>query len=303
MKIKKNKIGLGIALATITMTGALVSQPALAHKSAKPHAHQVSAERLAEAANSKAEVLEAQLRAMQDEIASLRAQVGAAAPVAAVDAQKVQELDAWMTSVKSEPVVKKDKDNMMYFRGGFAGNDRAMNATTNTYDSNGSLLPGATAGHSNGWNVGAGMDFSLNDNLFGLMEKTELLGELDINYVDVGSYTGSVTNATAGINAPATVSQSMMRLSASPKIKFLKGNKLRPWIIPVGLTLNFISPPSQVNTISYLKPGMNFGTGLDYNIWKSLYIGADVRYFLATTQLDGTNVNGLTAGGSIGFGF
>jgi outer membrane protein W len=48
---------------------------------------------------------------------------------------------------------------------------------------------------------------------------------------------------------------------------------------------------------------MNFGTGVDYNVWKSLYIGADVRYFLATTSLDGTNVNGLTAGGSLGFGF
>ncbi|MFI3199385.1 MAG: hypothetical protein QX196_13805, partial [Methylococcaceae bacterium] len=107
MKIKNNKMYLGVAVATLTMTGALVSQPALAHKAAKPHAHQVSAERLAEAANSKAEVLEAQLRAMQDEIASLRAQIGTTAPVAAADAQKVQELDAWMTSVKSEPVVKK----------------------------------------------------------------------------------------------------------------------------------------------------------------------------------------------------
>ena len=45
------------------------------------------------------------------------------------------------------------------------------------------------------------------------------------------------------------------------------------------------------------------GAGVDYNVWKSLYIGADVRYFLATSQLDGTNVNGLTAGGLVGFGF
>ena len=95
----------------------------------------------------------------------------------------------------------------------------------------------------------------------------------------------------------------MMRLSASPKIKFLKGSAFRPWIVPVGLTLNFVSPPSQLNTISYLKPGMNFATGFDYNIWKSLYIGADARYFLATSRLDNTNVNGLTVGGQVGFGF
>ena len=95
----------------------------------------------------------------------------------------------------------------------------------------------------------------------------------------------------------------MLRINASPKIKFLKGEKIRPWIIPVGFTLNVISPPSQVNAITELKPAMNFGTGVDYNIWKSLYVGADVRYFLATSSLDGTNVNGLTAGGSVGFGF
>jgi hypothetical protein len=28
-----------------------------------------------------------------------------------------------------------------------------------------------------------------------------------------------------------------------------------------------------------------------------------VRYFLATNRLDNTNVNGLTAGGTLGFGF
>ena len=301
MTNKKNKIYLGVALATLTMAGALVSPQAAAKHKAK---HKAAAT-AGYIAASKTDMLEAQLRAMQDEIASLRAQVNATAsePVAAADAQKVQELDAWMASVKSEPVVKKSKDNMLYFRGGYSGNDQSMNATTNSYDNSGNLLPGATAGHSGGWNIGAGIDFSLNDDLFGLMDKTELLGELDINYVDMGLYTGSVTQATAGITAPATVSQSMMRLSASPKIKFMKGSKFRPWIIPVGLTLNFISPPSQVNTISYLKPGMNFGTGMDYNIWKSLYVGADVRYFLATTQLDGTNVNGLTAGGQVGFGF
>ena len=83
----------------------------------------------------------------------------------------------------------------------------------------------------------------------------------------------------------------------------MKDSKIRPWLIPVGFTLNVISPPSQANSITELKPAMNFGTGVDYNVWKSLYVGADVRYFLATDTLDGTNVNGLTAGGTLGFGF
>jgi hypothetical protein len=304
MTVKKNKIYLGVALATLTMAGAMVSPQASAL---------TKAERMAEAANSKAEVLEAQLRAMQDEIASLRAQVGSAAPAAA-DTQKVQELDAWMTSVKSEPVKAKVKDNMLYFRGGYAGNDQALAATTNTVsDGNTTLqLASTTPGHTGGWNFGAGVDFSLNDDLFGLMDKTELLGELDLNYVDLGTFTSgltptlgavALTDSHAGVLPGTQASQSMLRISASPKIKFLKDSKIRPWIIPVGFTFNIISPPSQANAITHLKPGMNFGTGVDWNIWKSLYLGADVRYFLATTQLDGTNVNGLTAGGTLGFGF
>jgi opacity protein-like surface antigen len=299
--MKKTKIVLGTALATVTMAAIMVSPQALAKKETERH----HADRMAQMDANKEKVLEAQLQAMQDEIISLRAAVDAAASAKKVDAntQKVQELDAWMADVKSKPVEKKSKDNMIYFRGGYSMNDQSMAATTNSLNGQSGSLPGSTTGDSNGWNVGAGMDFSLDDNLYGLMKNTELLGELDINYVDMGTFNGSVTEATAGISAPATVSQSMMRLSASPKIKFLKGEKFRPWIIPVGLTLNFISPPSQVNTISYLKPGMNFGTGVDYNVWKSIYVGADVRYFLATTDLDGTNVNGLTAGGQIGLGF
>ncbi len=297
--IKKNNKYLGAALATLTVAS-LIAAPQVMAKKAKSSAHSAAA-----LANSKADMMEAQLRAMQDEIANLRAQVNASASAKTVDAdtQKVQELDAWMADVKSKPAEKKSKDNMLYFRGGYAMNDQTMAATTNSLNGESATLLGSTTGGSNGWNIGAGIDFSLDDNLYGLMKNTELLGELDINYVDLGTFNGSVTQATAGAALPATVSQSMMRLSASPKIKFFKGEKLRPWIIPVGLTLNFISPPSQVNTISYLKPGMNFGTGVDYNVWKSVYIGADVRYFLATTQLDGTNVNGLTAGGQIGLGF
>jgi hypothetical protein len=287
--MKKTKLILGTALATLTMTAVMVSPQAAAKESERHHA-----DRMAQFDANKEKVLEAQLQAMQDEILSLRAAVNAAASAKTVDAdtKKVQELDAWMADVKSKPVEKKSKDNMLYFRGGYTGNDQSMAATTNTVN-------GVTtdAGHSGGWNFGAGMDMSLSDDMFGMMNKTELLGELDLNYVDLGTFN------TSTIGSTETASQAMLRISASPKIKFMKGSKFRPWVIPVGFTFNIISPPSQANTITELKPGMNFGTGMDYNIWKSLYVGADVRYFLATSSLDGTNVNGLTAGGQLGFGF
>ena len=319
MTNNKNKLSLGIALATLTMAGALVSTAVVADdaataapKAAKHKAAKHNAEaKTAYAAPSKVDILEAQLRAMQDEVAALRSQVrGAAAPVAAsVDAQKVQDLDARVATVEatSAKQVSKAKNHLIYFRGGFAGNDSSMVATTNAVGgaAGGIQLPGTTKGQSDGWNFGAGIDFSLTDNMFGLIKGTELLGELDLDYVDLGTFRSGLTNVllgTAALNG-TYASQSMFRITAAPKIKFFEGSKLRPWIIPTGFTLNVISPPSQANAITELMPAMHFGAGLDYNIWKSIYVGTDIRYNMAFGTLNGTNVNGLTAGGSVGFGF
>ena len=311
--INKNKKYIGAALATLAVAG-LVAAPQTSAKTKKAATPVATV--------SKTEVLEAQLRAMQDEISALRAQVNATAPSATVaatvaaDTQKVQELDAWMNTVKSKHAeTHGNGGNMLYFRGGYSGNDQSMAATTNSVAlTNGQVLTLGSDGHRDGWNFGAGIDFKLNDDLFGLMNKTELLGELDLNYVDLGTFTAGAISGVANasltggsLSGPVSntqqATQSMLRISASPKIKFLQGSKIRPWLIPVGFTLNVISPPSQANAITELKPAMNFGTGVDYNVWKSLYIGADVRYFLATESLNGTNVNGLTAGGTLGFGF
>jgi len=306
--INKNKKYLGAALATLAVAGLVAAPQASAHK------HKAKA--IAPLAVSKTELLESQLRAMQDEISALRAQVNASAPSASVaatvaaDSQKVQELDAWANSLKAKHAEHHAKgDNMLYFRGGYTANDQSMAATTNTATlASGAVATLGSPGHRDGWNFGAGIDFHLNENMFGLVDKTDLLGELDLNYVDLGTFrAGAISGVANAAGVPLSntqeASQSMLRISASPKIKFMKGSDFRPWIIPVGFTLNVISPPSQANTITVLKPAMNFGTGVDYNVWKSLYVGADVRYFLATDTLNGTNVNGLTAGGTLGFGF
>lgn len=309
MTIKNNNICLGIALATITTAGALVSPQALAGS---------SAERTAEAANRKAEVLEAQLQAMQDEIAALKAQVNA--PTTAADSQKVQELDEWMQSVKSQPVEAKTKDNMVFFRGGYARQDTQRGGTLDpTYvpglgtNPNGLLV--GPINDKDAWYFGAGFDFSLDDNLWGLMDGTEVLAELGVNYTELATYqhnglsipavttlaaaTGGVYNLPPANSQTATVN--MATVSASPKVKFLKGHDFRPWLIPVGFELNVISPPSDAITV--LEPGMMFGVGADYKIWKSLYVGADVRYHYAPGNVDGVNINTLNAGGYVGIGF
>ena len=258
MTHNKNKLSLGIVLATLTMAGALVSTAVVAddaataapkaakHKAAKNKA----AAKAVYAAPSKIDMLEAQLRAMQDEVAALRGQVRVTAPVASVDAQKVQDLDARVATVEatSAKQTSKAKNHMIYFRGGYADNDSSLVATTNTVGgaAGSAQLAGTARGQSAGWNFGAGIDFSLTDNMFGLMKGTELLGELDLSYVDLGTFTSGLTpTLLAGALPGTSASQSMFRITAAPKIKFFEGSKLRPWIIPAGFTLNVISPPSQ----------------------------------------------------------
>jgi hypothetical protein len=151
----KNKLHLGVALATLTMATALVSpQAAAKHKVAK---HKSVA---TYAAPSKTDLMEAQLRSMQDEIASLRAQVNSTAPVTAVDAQKVQELDARMATVEttSTKLIQKEKrkDNMVFFRGGYQYYEKQRQGGTLPLVNGTNTLSGNDA-----WYVGAGFDFSL----------------------------------------------------------------------------------------------------------------------------------------------
>ena len=63
----------------------------------------------------------------------------------------------------------------------------------------------------------------------------------------------------------------MLTVSAAPKIKFMEGSKLRPWIIPAGLDINVISPPS--DSTNYLDVGVQFAAGLDYEIMPGITIG------------------------------
>jgi opacity protein-like surface antigen len=252
---------------------------------------------------------------MQDEIAALRAQVSTPAPAA--DAQKVQELDEWMASVKSQPVEAKTKDNMIFFRGGYAHNNLQRGGTLDptVVPGVGSNNNGVTVGpitDKDGYYFGAGFDFSLDDNLWGLMDNTEVIAELMVDYkeyankksnglspAEVGVVNSLGFNLPAANTQSATVNQAVV--AASPKIKFLKGSPFRPWLIPVGFEINVISPPSDAITV--LTPGMQFGAGADYKIWKSFYVGADARYHYAPGNVDGININGLTAGGYLGIGF
>jgi outer membrane murein-binding lipoprotein Lpp len=313
MTFKKTKLVLSIATVALTMGAALVSPQAMAHKAKKSHHHTS-----AQPSYSKVDALESQVRMMQEQIAALTAAQTTAAPVAAVDTAKVEELDQWMASVKAAPVIEKTKDNMVFFRGGYGRTNATRGGTVDP-----TSVPGLGLASSNGvvvgpitdkdaWYFGAGFDFSINNNLFGLMDDTEVLAELMFDYKQLGARGDNglsprevgVIN-TLGFNLPAantqTATVNQLTLAASPKIKFMKGSSFRPWLIPVGFELNIISPPSDAITV--MTPGMQFGFGADYKVWKDIYVGADARYHYAPSKVDGVDTNGFTAGGYLGLGF
>ncbi len=129
--------------------------------------------------------------------------------------------------------------------------------------------------------------------------------ELGIEYSELGDKENSGLDDTItgvpGISAQQSVTVNMLRVSAAPKIRFMHGSKLRPWIIPVGLDINIISPPSDAVTV--LNTGMQFGAGVDYEILPNIIAGFDGRYHWTPDNLDGVDTDGFTLGGSVGFKF
>ena len=335
----KAKLALGVTTALVAFAAATVAPEAAAHANKKAHKHakkahvetvetHTSSFSHSNSSNAKVDALESQLQAMQAEIRSLRAASGHH-PVDP-DTAKVQELDQWMNSMKHEDHHKGSKDNMVFFRGGYGHNNDQRGGTLDPTGTAGlTVAPGATVfdgaiGDRDSWYFGAGFDWSLNDNLFGMMNGTEVAAELMFDYKQLGekkqnglnkTATSVVLNApydTAGLTVNAeSATVNALTLAASPKLKFLKGSAFRPWLIPAGFELSVISPPSGAVTV--LNPGMMFGAGADYKIWKDIYVGADVRYHNSFDNLGGgatpagntvgVNPDGITAGGYLGLGF
>lgn len=301
MKHMKNKLALGIAAASLAMTGVFVAPQAQAVSKAQHQAEMA-------AMQTKVDYLEAQMRSMQAELSSMRATANQPSP----DSQKVQELDEWMASQKANPPsMEKTRDNLLFFRGGYArqNNDRGgtLDPTSLGAANNRDGLIVGSISDKDAWYFGAGFDFNLTNDVWGVMHDTEVDGELVIDYVELakGQPNGLSAQEAGAVGLPPANSElatvNILRLSASPKIKFMKHSKFRPWLIPVGFEISVVSPPSDAITVT--APGMQFGAGMDYRLWKQIFIGADARYHYAPGNVDGISINGVTAGGYIGIGF
>ncbi len=306
MTFNKSKLALAVAAASLSMA---IVAPAQAADS--------KAERVADEAARKTEALEAQMQQMADQMQAMQAELSRvkSSSKSSTETAKIQELDSWMASMKSAPASSDEKDNLVAVRTGYARLDQQRGTTGGLFDigDGGALLSNNQT--SDGFYFGGAFDFNVNNDMFGLWDGTSFGIELGVQYDQYGrgdnavnalSVDPSVTGAPgtvplALVNNPKRATDARLRINASPKIKFMHGSKLRPWLIPVGLDINVLGVPS--NAVSVLNAGMNFGAGVDYEIWRGIVVGTDVRYHYSTSRLDGTPTDGLTGGGYVGFKF
>jgi len=250
------------------------------------------------------QALEAQIKLLEEQLQSIRGELDRVKTDTVRNEQKIRENEQSVASVGAQKSAGEGGKHMVFFRGGFAHSNHTRNGVSIQSD----VVPLGAQDQAgkDAWYVGAGFDFNLTDDVWGFLPGTSVFAELMFEYKQFSNRVQGnalATNPTpiavpGGTARNVTISQ--FTLTAAPKIKFLEGSRFRPWIIPAGLALHVISPPSE--SITVLQPGVMFGAGADYNIWKAIYIGADARYHLAG-KVDGVNVNGFTVGGYLGIGF
>ena len=310
MKTLKKTASLA-AVISATLAMAALSPEAMAHSTKKKHTHKKSTSTSSthhtshSSYSSAASASDARLRALEDEVTNLRSELTAAKTTGADVAAKQAQLE---TQVAEEAAKEEEKNNLVFFRGGYASLDTSRQNELLTQDANNRI----NGGNGNGWYVGAGMDFRATDDLWGATDLIALDAELMFEYQNFGEGQNALVSNLTGLDVRNQVT--MFTIAASPKMKFnLLENNLRPWIIPFGLSINVVSPPSSGVTV--LNPGLMLGTGLEYRVWKDIWVGTDFRYQFTGGDLNykvngpnGTVMNetptqGLTAGGYIGIGF
>lgn len=309
MKTLKKTMSMAAVISAGIVIAGLAPQEALAHK-AKKHTHSTKAHTYSTTTSTRVVHADnARISNLESEVTDLRTQLSAQKAAADQVEAKQQQLE---TQVAEEAAKEEEKNNLVFFRGGFAqlaqkrGNELLLNSN---------LTGDNTSFNQDGWYVGAGMDFRATDDLWGATDLVALDAELMFQYQNYGTATNGLVNFASGGLLTVENQVTMFTLAASPKFKFnLLDNNLRPWVIPAGLAIQVISPPSSGVTV--LNPALMLGTGVEYRIWKDIWLGTDFRYQFGggdlqysarlpdgTSALNSSTTNGLQVGGYLGIGF
>lgn len=198
--------------------------------------------------------------------------------------------------------------NMVVFRGGYVhlDSDRSNELFTDVHGTG-----GLKNDSQNGWYVGAWLDHLLSPDVWGMMNDTAVVGEIGVQFNRIVSkevlstsnlgLTGPGSSLGAVSTTPALQELTMVTVSVAPKIRFMQRSRLSPWVIPGGLDILVFSPPS--NGAQYLDVGVQFGAGIDYNVWKAFRIGLEARYHLAANMTNSITNNFMQVGPYLGIMF
>lgn len=204
-----------------------------------------------------------------------------------------------LTLVSAKTVWADETGNMVSFRGGYAGlaSDRGGEVFTDVFGNS-----GVRNDSTNGYYVGGALDVVLTKDVWDMLNKTWVLGEIGVEYKRWDSNVTALRGVplVAGAGFQRGVNLTMLTVDIAPKIKFMEGSRLRPWIIPIGLDFHVISPPSNATTV--LDIGAQFGAGVEYRLYKAFHLGLDGRFHLASGAT-GTNNNFGTLGAYVGISF
>ncbi|MDQ3564092.1 MAG: hypothetical protein M3436_08115 [Pseudomonadota bacterium] len=250
--------------------------------------------------------MQEEMRVLQQELQQMKsreqAQEQHMQQMHADDDAKHKQLEDRVTTAETAPA-KHAKKNFVFFRGGYTEYKDLARGFESFTDTHNTLGLGSGNVADDGYYVGAGIEHSLTSDLWGLWQSTEALAEIGLEYKHFKSEPATLVVPTAecallGVQVGADVAncvvtgdvaKTMFTVSAAPKIKFLEGSKLRPWIIPGGLDFHVISPPSDGAT--YLDIGVQFGAGVEYEIIPGLKAGIDGRYHLVVDAASDTENN------------
>ncbi len=257
------------------------------------------------------------------EVAALRAELARLRNETKSDVKNVSERAAAADAAVEAKLAKHEEDtvkkNTVFFRGGFAHMDRPRSGELLT--SNSTLSSFTRPNDTDGWYVGAGFDHRVTNDLWGMTDLVALDTELMFEYKNFGTSTNSLVSQyggpLGGVGATGGIENKLTQftLTASPKLKFNTGTIFTPWVIPFGLAVHVISPPSSGVTV--LDPGLMVGAGGEVELMKSLVAGFDFRYHWTGDDLNissrnvvngrpvvgKVSIDGLTTGAYLGFKF
>jgi hypothetical protein len=220
-------------------------------------------------AEQSASTLEERIQQMEVELRVLRQELSRTQKEANEPAQQIEQLEKRVASVEKNP--PQTGSHMVFFRGGYTELNKPRTGQVLTD------LGTRENTDDNGWYVGGGFDFLLSDNVWGLWNNASVLAELGVEYKNFGARSQPTALTVLAKPSPekGNTELTMLTVSASPKIKFTQWGKFQPWIIPAGLDIHVISPPSDPVTV--LDVGFQVGAGAEYTLWKSK-VGVDGRW-------------------------